>query len=146
MDKLQETATPYPKIIIPIVGDVTSKDSLASVAEQIRAESGHVNLLIANSGVTGPMVNNQLPKNPTLQQFKDLAWEKWSVEEFQDCYKVNDTAVFFTAVAFLEVCTTISNSSSFPSAGAVSSAPIRRSFIPSPAYTFSYDGSKAKTK
>lgn len=36
--------------IVPLVGDVTSKESLCAVADQIRQETGYVNLVVCNSG------------------------------------------------------------------------------------------------
>lgn len=51
-EKLEEAArdaSPHGNIV-PIVGDVTSKDSLAKVVEQIKHETGFVNLLCCNSG------------------------------------------------------------------------------------------------
>jgi NADP-dependent 3-hydroxy acid dehydrogenase YdfG len=36
--------------IIPIVGDVTSKESLAAISERIKRETGYINLLCCNSG------------------------------------------------------------------------------------------------
>jgi short-subunit dehydrogenase involved in D-alanine esterification of teichoic acids len=36
--------------ITGIVGDVTSKESLCQIAEQIKQETGYVNLLCCNSG------------------------------------------------------------------------------------------------
>jgi NAD(P)-dependent dehydrogenase (short-subunit alcohol dehydrogenase family) len=40
--------------IIPMVGDVTSKESLKSTADRIEKEVGYINVLIANSGIGGP--------------------------------------------------------------------------------------------
>jgi len=46
-EKLEEAAkTSSHGNIIPIVGDVTSKESLCEVAEQIKKDVGYVNLLI----------------------------------------------------------------------------------------------------
>jgi len=39
--------------IIPLVGDVTSKEALTSVVSIIKSEVGYINLLIANSGTLG---------------------------------------------------------------------------------------------
>ena len=39
--------------IIPLVGDVTSKEALASVVSTVQSEVGYINLLIANSGILG---------------------------------------------------------------------------------------------
>lgn len=45
-----EKAAQISSNIVPIVGDVTSKDSLKAIAAQVQSEVGYVNLLIANSG------------------------------------------------------------------------------------------------
>lgn len=100
-EKLREVAESSPNII-PIVGDVTSKASLKEMAARIKAETGYVNLVIANSGIMGPLVD-KLPKDPSLEQFKDYVWDNWSMEDYSSTYHVNSTAVFFTAVAFLEL-------------------------------------------
>ena len=58
-------------------------------------------MLVANSGILGPIVDKLQP-NPTLQQFKEYAWN-WKAEDFNRVYEVNNTAAFFTAIAFLEL-------------------------------------------
>jgi NADP-dependent 3-hydroxy acid dehydrogenase YdfG len=40
--------------IIPLPGDVSSKESLLEIAEHVRKEDGYLNLLIANAGAGGP--------------------------------------------------------------------------------------------
>lgn len=101
-EKLDAAAAHYPSIIHPVVGDVTSKDSLAAIAAQITKEVGYINLLVCNSGVGGPPMSD-VPKDASLMQFKDAVWDKWSMEAFADTYSTNISAVFFTAVAFLEL-------------------------------------------
>ena len=54
-EKLDAAAKLSPTII-PIVGDVTSKDSLVSIAAQITQETGFVNLLCCNSGFMPPPI------------------------------------------------------------------------------------------
>ncbi|KAI7517877.1 hypothetical protein KC331_g21500, partial [Hortaea werneckii] len=49
-EKLDETAALNPDVIVPIVGDVTSKESLCQVADQVEKDAGYVNLLCVNSG------------------------------------------------------------------------------------------------
>jgi len=39
--------------IIPIVGDITSKESLQRIVSQITSEVGFINILIANAGRSG---------------------------------------------------------------------------------------------
>ena len=101
-EKLEEACKQSPHgNIFSIVGDVTSKDSLAAAASRIEAETGYINLLIANSGIAGPTVAG-LPPGASLKQFKDFAWN-YSSEDFTQTYNVNNTAVFFTVIAFLEL-------------------------------------------
>ena len=43
-----------------------------------------------------------MPPNPTLAQFRDHAWA-WDTNHFNETFAVNTTAVFNTAIAFLEL-------------------------------------------
>ncbi|KAL6711394.1 hypothetical protein ACN47E_004328 [Coniothyrium glycines] len=87
--------------IYPIKADVTSKSDLSAAVEHIENKSGYVNLLIANSGVTGPSLIG-LDKNVSLTELRDVLF-KWDSAEFNNTYAVNTTAVFYTVVAFLEL-------------------------------------------
>src|SRR5258706_1264841 len=42
------------KSIVAVQGDITSKESLASITEKVKSEVGFVNVVIANSGISGP--------------------------------------------------------------------------------------------
>lgn len=99
LEKLQETANGYPNIF-PIQGDATDKDSLKAAADHITAESGHVNLVICNSGVSGPSV--QLPQDPSISQIQEQFWS-YSPQDLNNVWAVNNTGAFFTLVAFLEL-------------------------------------------
>ena len=102
LDKLEEAAKASPHgNIIPIQCDVTSKDSLAAVVSQVEKETGYINLLIANSGVADASMTN-LKKDPTLKEYQEYCWD-FKPEQFDNVYKVNNTALFFTAIAFLEL-------------------------------------------
>lgn len=55
LEALQETETGGPEgTIIPIQGDITSKESLQAAYEAVSSQTGHVDLLIANSGIVEP--------------------------------------------------------------------------------------------
>lgn len=91
--------------IIPIQGDVTSKDSLQAAADQIQKEHGFINVLFANSGIIGvSAASSGLPtdRTPTVKEFKDAMW-KPSIEDFSQAAHVNVSGVFYTALAFLEL-------------------------------------------
>lgn len=98
LQKLEEAAKFHDRIKV-LQADVTSKDDLANAAAHIKHEVGYIDLLVCNSGLTGPMVDG-LPETPSLSQFQEHCW-KWTTQEFTAPYEVNTTAVFFTTVAFL---------------------------------------------
>ncbi|KAK5222243.1 hypothetical protein LTR72_006500 [Exophiala xenobiotica] len=100
---LKETASDGPEnTIIPIVGDVTSKESLQACVDQVKQYVDSVDALIANSGTSGPSVpvmdSKQQPV-PLLQLAKNM-WEP-TPEAVTETYAVNITGVHFTIAAFL---------------------------------------------
>jgi NAD(P)-dependent dehydrogenase (short-subunit alcohol dehydrogenase family) len=104
LDVLEKAASSHSDILIPVQCDVTSKDSLAALAAKVKDEMGMVHLVICNSGISGPGVaglGDAMKASP--KAFMDAVWEKWSMEDFTKTYEVNCTAVFFTAIAFLEL-------------------------------------------
>jgi NAD(P)-dependent dehydrogenase (short-subunit alcohol dehydrogenase family) len=84
--------------IIPVVGDVTSKDSLKSIAGRIEKEIGYINVLIANSGIGGPQA--KITAETTLEDFQKQMWET-DFEEYVKTFSVNSAAVWYTVMAFL---------------------------------------------
>ncbi|KAI5787641.1 hypothetical protein DFH27DRAFT_518186 [Peziza echinospora] len=90
--------------IIPIVADVTSKESLQAAVDQITAETGYINLLIANSGVTGPLHNdltNSPEKYPDVASVRALLWDNHDETSWNQAYDVNITGAYLTTIAFL---------------------------------------------
>ena len=87
--------------IIPMVGDVTSKDSLRSAAERVQAEVGYINVFIANSGIGGPQVSKLTPQS-SLQDFQSTMWET-DFQDYTDTFVVNTSAVWFSIIAFLNL-------------------------------------------
>ena len=98
--KLDEAAQASPHgNIVPLQCDVTSKDALAAAAAHVERETGYINLLVANAGIMGPQVGG-LKKDASVRELQEFLWN-WDAGEFSRTYEVNNTAVFFTAVAFL---------------------------------------------
>jgi NAD(P)-dependent dehydrogenase (short-subunit alcohol dehydrogenase family) len=99
-DVLEKAAASVPtENIIPLVGDVTSKESLASIVSTITSEVGYINVLIANSGILGPS-RSALSGTLTIEEFQKIFGEI-SFEEYNETFRVNVVAVWFTVVAFL---------------------------------------------
>ncbi|KAJ6013219.1 hypothetical protein N7540_007810 [Penicillium herquei] len=106
-DKLDEAAAMgIHGNIIPLQGDVTSKSSLEAVAAHIKAETGYVNLVIANSGILGPNYPDLLPGKdgeiPSIEEVQKALWTP-PMETLAEAYTVNVIGVQYTAVAFLEL-------------------------------------------
>lgn len=94
--------------IIPLVGDVTSKESLAAIAETVRKEQGLLNLLFCNAGVGGPphkaMIRDAAadPEHPTLLEFQKSILAP-DMESFTKSFHMNVTSVLYTAATFLDL-------------------------------------------
>jgi len=100
-EKLDEAAKISPQSIIPIVGDVTSKDSLREVAKHVAEDCGFVNLLVCNSGVMIPALQVD-PDKASVQEYAEAAMSQ-SMDEWNLGLTTNITGAMFTAFAFLEL-------------------------------------------
>ncbi|KAI1079493.1 hypothetical protein F5B20DRAFT_166540 [Whalleya microplaca] len=102
--------------IRPLVGDVTDKASLARVAAVVRREQGFVNLVFANAGVGGPNHAEAFAAyagssegggsgdggQDSVRQLQETLFAA-PMEAFTAPLHVNTGAVFYTAVAFLDL-------------------------------------------
>jgi NAD(P)-dependent dehydrogenase (short-subunit alcohol dehydrogenase family) len=98
-DVLQKAAESVPTgNIIPLVGDVTSKESLSSVVQSIEKDVGYINVLIANSGISG-----QPAKISPQMSIEDFQKEMWSADfaAYLNTFAVNTAAAWYTVIAFL---------------------------------------------
>ncbi|KAF7195148.1 Short-chain dehydrogenase/reductase VdtF, partial [Pseudocercospora fuligena] len=71
-EKLEEAARTASQVgnVVPIIGDVCSKASLMKVAERVKQEVGHVNLLCCNSGTCPPLIGVK-SKDVSIGEFAD---------------------------------------------------------------------------
>ena len=101
-DVLEDAAKESPHgNIIPLVGDVTSKDALQSIVSQIEREVGYINVLIANSGISGPQ-STSITAETSLEDYQSALWNQ-PFDEYTKTFAVNTSAVFFCIVAFLKL-------------------------------------------
>ncbi|KAJ4346897.1 uncharacterized protein N0V89_010830 [Didymosphaeria variabile] len=98
----EATKTAVNGTLKPIVGDVSDKQSLQKIAEQIRKEEGYINLLFANAGVSGPNHAKDVPDKPTAKDFQKAVFAS-DPQDFTQTLHVNTTAVFYTTIAFLDL-------------------------------------------
>lgn len=100
-EKLEEAAKISPSNIVPLVGDVTSKDSLISLAEQVKNDVGYVNLVCCNSGVMHKPIAAKAGE-ASLSEFAQAALQQ-DPSEWDNTFSTNSTSVAFTTFAFLEL-------------------------------------------
>ncbi|KAL4876768.1 short-chain dehydrogenase [Aspergillus karnatakaensis] len=100
LEVLQKAAAEHPSIIAQQC-DVTSKDDLQRVVDDITAEIGYVNLVVANSGDIGPPV--RFHPDASISELRQRLFTDFSMDEMTRTLHLNITAAFFTMTAFLEL-------------------------------------------
>lgn len=131
-EKLQETEAIGPKgVIIPVVGDVTSKESLQAAYDTISSQTGQVDVLVANSGVLGPETRPTRPDGSKLElsEFRDKLWAL-PMDDFSSTLNTNIAGAYFTVVAFLPLLDA-ANKNRPKSVDGISSAPTAQVIITS---------------
>lgn len=98
---LQEAASSVGPNVVPLVCDVTSKDSLREAAATIEKEAGFLNLLVCNAGVGGPQVKAP-PAEMTAAEWAEqhLAHD---TADYTSVFDVNVTSVWYTTMAFVKL-------------------------------------------
>ncbi|KXN83144.1 2-dehydro-3-deoxy-D-gluconate 5-dehydrogenase [Leucoagaricus sp. SymC.cos] len=113
--------------IIPLEGDVTKKESLLVIVDAVKAQHGYIDLLVNNAGIARNLYKHPLPTPatsysedppsppqspspdcaetsiPSIKAFQSALWETGTMEDWEDCFRTNTTAVYYTTVAFLEL-------------------------------------------
>lgn len=97
---LTDAAAKYPDIMVPVTCDVASKESLGLAVELVARTTGFINLLVANSGISGPA--NGYKSALSISELRSHLMAT-SMDEFTQTFRVNVTGTWFTMVAFLEL-------------------------------------------
>ncbi|KAI9733860.1 MAG: hypothetical protein M1834_002514 [Cirrosporium novae-zelandiae] len=147
---LKDAAAANNNKLIPIVGDVTSKESLQRAYNQIASTTDHVDVVIASSGITGPP--RSPPSNPIsdfltddMSSLREFLWNT-PMEDFTQTFHVNVTGAFYTLVCFMPLLDAANKlrppPSDFPRAQFIVMTSIA-SFIRIPFTGWAYAASKA---
>lgn len=96
--------------------DVTKKDDLTKLVEEIESKEKHINLLIAAAGIAGPKAE---PDESKAEDLKAKLWDNESFEEWNETMNTDVTAVYFTTVAFLPLLQKGSNTHGHLSASVI---------------------------
>ncbi|KAF1851481.1 short chain dehydrogenase/reductase family protein [Cucurbitaria berberidis CBS 394.84] len=89
------------KGLVPVQCDITSKASLQFAVDYISQDTGHINLLVANSGIIGPMAT--ILPGKSAKEVRKSMFDDVSMEDFTNTLHVNTTANYFSILAFLEL-------------------------------------------
>ncbi|KAI0050258.1 NAD-P-binding protein [Auriscalpium vulgare] len=89
--------------IIPVVCDITDKNSIQQAVDHIAAKEDHVDVLVNNSGVS--QGSSEVEKGD--ESAHDLHKELWSesFQDWEDVYRTNVIGHFFTTVGFIPLLT-----------------------------------------
>ncbi|RYP18208.1 hypothetical protein DL765_004065 [Monosporascus sp. GIB2] len=85
--------------IIPVVMDVTSKDSIKAVVAEISQKEGHLDLLVNNAGVWGGRALARPEEGP--EAFGDAMFAESIEDSWQKAFLTNSTSPYFVTAAFL---------------------------------------------
>lgn len=113
--------------IIPLEGDITDKESILSIVSEVKARHGYLDLLINNAGIARNLYRHPLPmptphsahqppspplspspdhessKTSGIKAFQNALWETGKIDDWEETFRTNVTAVYYTTVAFLEL-------------------------------------------
>ncbi|KAI6130023.1 hypothetical protein EDD17DRAFT_1470268 [Pisolithus thermaeus] len=114
LEVLERAASEHSKYgrILPLQGDITSRESLLSMVETIKDRHGFIDLLVNNAGIA----RNLLPRLPSpldesagegevssIKALQDVLWNTGDPAGFAETFETNVTAVYYTTIAFLEL-------------------------------------------
>ncbi|KAI1372076.1 NAD(P)-binding protein [Hypoxylon crocopeplum] len=85
--------------IVPIVMDITSKDSIRSVVAEIAQKEGYVNVLVNNAGIWGGRPTAKPEDGP--EAFSEAMLAESNEDNWQRSFDTNVTAQYFVTAAFL---------------------------------------------
>jgi len=120
--------------------DITSKDDLKRIANQVKQEIGYLNLLVTNAGMTGPGLETLKPRH-TLSDFVEHVWSA-PMEDFTAVYNLNCSALYYTVIAFLELLDEGNKKKNYLRSQVIATASTA-SFLRNPRAGYAYLSSKA---
>ncbi|KAK4548826.1 hypothetical protein LTR36_008599 [Oleoguttula mirabilis] len=109
IEKLEEAAklAEHPGNIIPVQGSTTSHDDLQRVVDHITKDTGYIDLLVNNAGMTtfDNSANARPPPNAqsTVSEVRDYYFNYRPQQVWTETLETNIAAVFTTSMAFLEL-------------------------------------------
>jgi len=78
--------------------DVTKKDDLAKLYNDISKKEKYINLLVCAAGISGTKAE---PDEESATSLKEKLWNNETFEQWNETYNTDVTSVYFSTVAFL---------------------------------------------
>jgi NAD(P)-dependent dehydrogenase (short-subunit alcohol dehydrogenase family) len=78
--------------------DVTKKDDLENLYQELSKKEKYINLLVASAGISGEKAE---PEETKATSLKEKLWNNETFEGWNETYNTDVTAVYFTTVALL---------------------------------------------
>jgi len=144
-EKLDRVAETYGKEIagqiIPIVADISKKDSIASLVKEIESKEKNIDILINNAGISSDSFETEAS---SAEEMKKNLFEQDNAtfEDWTDVYRTNVPQIFFMTTAFLPLLQKSTESQYGYSATVINISSIS-GLVKSPQHHFSYNASKA---
>jgi len=86
--------------LIPISADVTSKESIQQLVEQISKKEKYVNVLVNNAGISGDHLQSVEKGDESAKALSEQLWGA-GVNDWEQVYRTNVIAYYFTTAAFI---------------------------------------------
>lgn len=86
-------------VLVAISADVTDTESVAAVVEQIKNDTGYVDVLINNAGVIGPKMNTELHGAQSIEQLQKAMLSGY--DQWGSTMAINTQSVIGVSAAFL---------------------------------------------
>lgn len=102
-EKLKDVANKYGSNgnIVPIDGDITSKDGIAKVVKDISSQATNgINVLFNNAGIAGEGSREGYERSEDVEKYSQQLL-KSEFKEWDDILRTNVTSHYFTAASFL---------------------------------------------
>ncbi|OIW30780.1 NAD(P)-binding protein [Coniochaeta ligniaria NRRL 30616] len=145
--KLDTVAATYGKDIegeiIPLPGDVTSKEDIARLVKDLSAKEPCLHILFNNAGISGDTVSTE-SKSASEMKANLFDADAATFDDWTTTYKTNVAAVYFVTAAFLPLLQKSSDTTPGWSAGVINTSSIS-GLVKSAQHHFSYNASKAAT-
>ncbi|KAI1773177.1 NAD(P)-binding protein [Hypoxylon cercidicola] len=127
--------------IVPIVMDITSKDSIKKVVAEITQKEGYLNLLVNNAGVWSGRPSAKAEDGP--EAFSEAMFEESWEDNWQKTFNTNCTAQYFVTAAFLPLLAKSASSPTGMVGSVINNSSVAGFLRMSQNCQFSYNTSKA---